>query len=259
MRLYCIPNLEELEGYEKIAQEYGLAYEYNDFFPPLIIVDTNKKTEIIEMYKRENRDRSKDTLHGAFLDVTVHSDDPAIYEISKQRVYESMDIAMELGVQAVIFHTNYIANFRLKPYQDQWIERNELFWRATLEKYPELQIYMENMFDESPDLLQRLAIRMADEKRFGVCLDFAHAYLSGTKLDDWVDKLGKYIKHIHINDCDGVADLHFPIGKGVIPWDKYGSYLEKLPKDISVLIEVRCLADLEESLRYMQNNGMLEN
>ena len=116
---------------------------------------------------------------------------------------------------------------------------------------------MENMFDESPDLLQRLAIAMEDEERFGVCLDFAHAYISGTNIEEWVNKLGKYTKHIHINDNDGVSDMHLPVGKGIFPWKKYTELLKKFPQEVSVLVEVRCLQDVKESIAYMEKMGLL--
>ncbi len=257
MKLYCIPKYEEIKGYEELAHKYNMAFEYNDFFVPSVFMNKQKINEIISNYKALERNRSLDTLHGAFLDVTIHSDDPEIYEISKSRVYQSMDIAKELGGKAVIFHTNFIANFHSKYYQDNWVERNRVFWREVLADYPSLSIYMENMFDESPDMLQRLAIAMEDENRFGVCLDFAHAYISGTSMDEWVDKLGKYTKHIHINDNDGVSDMHMAIGKGRLPWERYTEYIAKLSKEVSVLIEVRCLQDVKDSIAYMEKNGLL--
>lgn len=257
MKLYCIPKYEEIKGYEELAHKYNMAFEYNEFFVPSVFMNKQKINEIISNYKALERNRSLDTLHGAFLDVTIHSDDPEIYEISKRRVYQSMDIAKELGGKAVIFHTNFIANFHSKYYQDNWVERNRVFWREVLADYPSLSIYMENMFDESPDMLQRLAIAMEDEERFGVCLDFAHAYISGTSMDEWVDKLGKYTKHIHINDNDGVSDMHMAIGKGRLPWERYTEYIAKLSKEVSVLIEVRCLQDVKDSIVYMEKIGLL--
>ena len=257
MKLYCIPQYEEIKGYEELAHKYNMAFEYNEFFVPSVFMNKQRINEMIGNYKALERDRSQDTLHGAFLDVTIHSDDPEIYEISKKRVYQSMDIAKELGAKAVIFHTNFITNFHSKYYQDNWVERNRVFWRKVLADYPSLSVYMENMFDESPDMLQRLAIAMEDEERFSICLDFAHAYISGTNMDEWVDKLGKYTKHIHINDNDGISDMHMSIGKGRFPWERYTEYIAKFSKEVSVLIEVRCLQDVKDSIAYMEKNKLL--
>ena len=76
-------------------------------------------------------------------------------------------------------------------------------------------------------------------------------------MDEWVDKLGKYTKHIHINDNDGVSDMHMAIGKGRLPWERYTAYIAKLSKEVSVLIEVRCLQDVKDSIAYMEKNGLL--
>lgn len=257
MKLYCIPELLQLREFYECAKKYQVAFEYNEFFVPKTLMDKEETRRIIETYKSLDRDRSEDTLHGAFLDIVVNSDDPEIYEISKKRVYQCMDIAKEMGIKAVVFHTNYITNFKLESYRQGWIERNEKFWRETLKEYPDLMIYMENMFDEAPDMLCALAERMADEPRFGVCLDFAHAFVSGTPIDVWVDKLKPYIKHIHINDNDGVEDSHYPIGQGKFPWDKYIEWMQAIEGEPSVLIEVRGIEDFRNSAIFMKEQGLL--
>lgn len=259
MKLYAIPTLKELEEFCECSGKWNLAFEYNDFFVPETLMNPEKTKEIIEIYKSLDRDRSEDTLHGAFLDIVVNSEDPEIYEISKKRVYQCMEIARELGVRAVIFHTNYIVNFRLEYYKKCWAERNEAFWRNVLLDYPDLSVYMENMFDDSPDMLAALAEKMADEERFGVCLDFAHAFISGTPVAVWVDKLHPYIRHIHINDNNGLEDTHFPVGQGSFPWENYKIWLKKIERDPSVLIEVRGVKALKESLQFMNEKGLLED
>ncbi len=256
MKMYCIPKIEQLDEFYCYAKERNLAFEYNDFFVPKVLEDQEKTQQLIDTYKRLERDRCEDTLHGAFMDIVVNSEDPKIYEISRKRVCQCMDIARQLGVKAVVFHTNYITNFRLKFYRERWQERNECFWREMLALYPELMIYMENMFDESPDMLRELAHRMEDEARFGVCLDFAHAYISGTPIEEWVTQLAPYIKHIHVNDNDGIEDSHLPVGSGAFPWEKYKQYMQQLGEDVSVLIEVRSMEALKASVCFMQERGL---
>lgn len=78
-----------------------------------------------------------------------------------------------MGIKAVVFHTNYIVNFRLQSYIDSWLDRNEKFWQSILREYPEQMIYIENMFDDAPGMLLNLYERMSDEPHFKVCLDVA--------------------------------------------------------------------------------------
>lgn len=251
-KLYCIPTLDRLEDFVHFSEEYGASFEYNEFFMPYILDDPQKTKDIMDMYLKTGRDVSNDTLHGAFLDICVDSADPKIFAVSDLRVRQSMDIAERMGLKAVIFHTNYIVNFRLDSYCQNWLEGNEHYWRSLLKDYQGLQVYIENMFDDKPILLSTLAKRMQDEPRFGVCLDIAHAAISGTPLDVWMNAMEPYVKHLHINDNDGIQDLHAVIGKGVINWEAFTGWCQNLAEKPSILIEVRGFNDLKASVENME-------
>ncbi len=250
----CIPTLKQLSSYTAFSKEYHAAFEYNDFFLPAVLDNEEQKKRIIETYKNLDRDRSHDTVHGAFLDVCVNSDDPKIFSVSDLRVHQSMDIANELGAKAVIFHTNYIVNFRLQHYLDTWLTRNEQYWKRILKEYPKMQIYLENMFDDTPVLLTKLAERMKEEPRFSVCFDTAHAFISGSPLYDWFRDMKPYAAHLHINDNNGIEDLHQAVGRGIFPWENFRDWIASLEKKPSILIEVRSFEDLQQSVHFMQQN-----
>lgn len=257
-RLYCIPKLEQINDFVTFSQSYHAGFEYNDFFLPDILDRPEKVTELIDAYTALDRDRSADTLHGAFLDICINSDDSTIYAASDARVHQSMDIAMRLGVKAVIFHTNHIPNFRLKSYRESWLSRNVTYWKALLKEYPSLEIYIENMFDEEPFLLCALAKAMVYEPRFGVCLDFAHAHISHTPLEEWCAALKPYTRHLHINDNDKKEDTHHPVGSGSLSWNTYQDFIDGIPtpQRPSVLIEVRSHMDLMQSVSYMKEHRL---
>ena len=181
-----------------------------------------------------------------------------IYKVSDYRVHQSLDIALRLGVRAVIFHTNHISNFKLKSYQDNWLNRNEQYWRRILKEYPALDIYIENMFDMDDYLLKKLAIKMTNEPRFGVCLDVAHAFIGTQPLNEWFYDLSPYIRHLHINDNNGIEDSHNPVGSMDVPWNLYRDYIQSLPSEKlpSVLIEVNDYDDLVSSVEYMKDNKL---
>ena len=88
--LYIIPKRDNIEESLRLSKEYNAYFEYNDFFIPAVLDDEEKKKELISFYKSLPRDRSRDTLHGAFLDVTLHSSDAKIREVSEFRVRQSM-------------------------------------------------------------------------------------------------------------------------------------------------------------------------
>lgn len=257
-KLYCIPKPEQIDKYLTFSKHYNAGFEYNDFFLPHVLDHPEKVQTLLDFYCSLDRDRSEDTLHGVFLDICVNSDDPLIVRVSDYRIHQSMNIARSLGVKAVIFHTNHIPNFRLESYRKGWLARNCSYWKMLLAEYPDLEIYLENMFDEEPELLRLLAEEMKDEPRFGVCLDFAHAFLSNTPLEKWGADLKMYVTHLHLNDNDKDMDTHNPIGAGALPWDLYQNFIESIPEEKrpSVLIEVRGYDDLDASVSYLKQHHL---
>lgn len=244
---YGIPEFHRLREWS----ELGIPFEYNDFMWPWILDDEAEVRRRIEAYRALDRDRSADTLHGPFLDITVHSQDRLIRENSESRIRQACGIASELGVRAVIVHTNFIPNFYDTSYRSGWLDSNDAFFTRLLKEYPGLWIYMENMFDEEPDLLTALAQRM-EGRRFGVALDIAHAHISRTDIEQWHRACAPYIRHYHINDNHGRQDEHLPLGQGNIDWRRVFPLLQP---EASVLLEVRSLEHYRQSFHFAKDLG----
>ena len=256
-RISIIPQRDNMEESLRLSKEYNANFEYNDFFLPFVLDDEEKKKEIIDFYKSIDRDRSEDTMHGAFLDVTLHSTDDRIREVSELRVRQSMEIAKELGIRGVVFHTNMIANFKDAVYMKKWVDTNVAFYKKLLQEYPGIYVFVENMFDFDPDMLLALAKEMGSEPHFGICLDYAHATISKVEAKKWFEVLKPYIKHMHINDNDLKNDLHMAIGTGNINYKELKELLESCEIEPSILVEVSKLEDQEASLVYMKKEGLL--
>ncbi len=254
---YVIPHLDNISESLALAQEYNFGFEYNDFFSPDVLCDPDKVKSLAKEYK-SHRLPGHCTLHGAFLDVTVFSDDKEICRVSRKRVIQSMDAARIIGAEAVIFHTNHNPLLKSEGYIKNWLDRNENFWRDIIPSYPEISVYMENMFDDSPDMLSAVAEKLSDLKNFGVCFDYAHAMSFGraVPIDEWVSKLAPYVKHLHINDNDLVHDLHLPVGSGKIDWNKFAEYFSRYFTNCTVLIETTAVADQRKSAEYLKKLGL---
>lgn len=254
-KLLIIPDKDNLEAYLEIAKNNNLGFEYNDFFLPHILDDEKKVADTINYYKSQIDLPDYCTSHGAFLDVTIFSDDRKIYEVSDCRIEQSLNIAQELGVKGVVFHTNYIPNFTLESYRKSWVERNYLYWSEKLRKYPQMNIYMENMFDTDWELLAELAEKLSVYDNFGICFDYAHAHVFGDekKIDCWVEAFAPYVKHIHINDNDFKSDLHLALGEGIIDWNKFKEHYEGHFYDATVLLELKGVDKVKASLELLDS------
>ena len=166
-RLLIIPDINNIEKSLELAAEYNLGFEYNDFFDPEVLDDENRIGELIDAYKKYQLP-SYSTLHGAFFDVIPFSKDKKIREVSMLRIKQSIDVARRLGVAAVVFHTNYNPFLNSDGYKKIWVEENVTLWSEILEANKDLDIYLENMFDTSPDMLKMLAERLSVYSNFGL-------------------------------------------------------------------------------------------
>ena len=143
-QILIVPNRNRLEDCLYLAEKYHLGFEYNDFYLPEVLDNTEKTEEYINVYKQDKMPAYA-TVHGAFYDVIPFSVDKKIREISQLRIEQSIDVAKMMGANAVIFHTNYNPFLSSQAYNPFWLESNKLYWEGVLERHPEIDIYLENM------------------------------------------------------------------------------------------------------------------
>lgn len=249
-RFLIVSKMERLGEYLKIAKEYDVSFEINDFFEPDILDDVTKQREIVAAYKEAGVPKNS-TLHGAFYDVTVFSQDARIREVSRYRMVQSMEIAREIGVRGVVFHTNHNPYLSGRDYIQNVITTTSECLKDLLKNYPDIDIYLENMFDKKPEVLVGISENLRDYNNFGVCLDWAHASIYGDFADVWMEQIAQYVKHIHVNDNDLVDDLHWAVGEGKINWEQFAGYYKKHLGSCSVLVETNDPVDQRKSLDYL--------
>lgn len=250
--IYMVPDYLQLQASVDLAAEYGLCFEYNDFFFPEILDNEAAIEERIQAYTSVGRDCSKDTMHGAFFDVTVFSSDSKIREIAMLRMRQSMEIAKRMGLRGVIFHGNYLPFLRRESYDAAWLSYTEKAVRTLTKEYPGIGIYLENMFEDSPELMVCLAERLKDVPEFGLCIDYAHALLTSGKGEPWMRLAAPYLKHMHINDHHFEADVHLVPGEGSTDWQEFCALKERYAPEATVLCEVRGLEATKRSVDFIK-------
>jgi len=256
-QVLIIPNRDQLEECLQLAEKYNLGFEYNDFFIPDVLDDNIQTESIIAEYKKQDLPAFT-TLHGAFFDVTPFSEDAKIREISDLRIEQSIRIAKKLGAKAVIFHTNYNPFLNSKDYIQGWIQTNAAYWSRVMERHPEINIYLENMFDTTPDIMEALSEKLSVYGNYGVCLDYAHASLSKVAPEVWAKRLGRFVKHVHVNDNDLVSDLHLAWGDGQINRSHFYECFETYFKEATVLIETTPMENKIRSLEMLKKEDFIK-
>ena len=251
-----VSKVERLEEHLELAKQYGVAFELNDFFNPAVLEDETRQKQIIEKYLQAGLPEGS-TMHGAFLDVTVFSRDPLIREVSQRRMRQSMEIARKLHVKGVVFHTNVNPMLSSREYDMLAIDMTAEYLKTLLTDFSDIEIYLENMFDASPDIVVRISERLKDFSNYGVCFDYAHAVIYGFPVAIWIRQLAPYMKHIHINDNDLNHDLHLALGTGKIIWSQFFDYYDTYFSNCSVLIETTQPEAQRISLEYLTDIGGL--
>jgi len=255
-KLLIIPDINDLENTLSLSEEYNLGFEYNDFFVPGVLDDDKAIENIVSGYKTEKLP-DYTTMHGAFFDVIPFSVDEKIKEISMLRINQSLSVAKKIGVKAVVFHTNYNSFLNSASYIDSWVKQNTEIWQGILSENKDINIYLENMFDDSPCVLKELADNLKNNENFGICLDWAHASISDVEPCEWAKALGEYVKHVHINDNDLKSDLHLAWGSGQIDRFKFYDCYEKYFNEATVLIETSGSENKKKSLEQLKNDKFI--
>lgn len=255
-KFLIIPKASKQKASLELAHEYDLGFEFNDFFMPNVLDDEAVQKKIIGEYKAAGLPEYC-TLHGAFFDVIPFSPDERIRAIGDMRIRQSVSAARGIGARAVVFHTNYNPFLSSPEYVKGWIEQNAAYWNGILTEFPDMNIYLENMFDSTPDIMAELAERLCGHGNFGICFDYAHAALTAVPQREWTEKLGRYVRHIHINDNDLQSDLHLAVGDGMIDWNEFYGLYDNYMDKATVLIETSSLENQRRSIERLLSDGFM--
>ncbi len=201
----CISTIEELDVNE--FNKAGCGVELQDFVEPNLSEDQIEK--LVHDYSEELPELTGiKSLHGPFLDLKPSSPDKDIRRISQLKYRRTLQIAHELDVQFVVFHS------QINPYLNQSFLRElnnrqaAAFWKAIMEMTPyKGKVVIENVFEESPYMLKELIDHIGQD-RIAINLDIGHMNIGHSSLSEWVHILGEKIEYLHIHGNNGMEDQH---------------------------------------------------
>ena len=129
-----------------------------------------------------------------------------------------------------------------------------MFWKEFLQDDPGIQIVLENVLEETPDMLLEI-VKGVDDERLRLCLDIGHvnAY-SEIPVMDWLVAWTPYLSHFHIHNNDGSFDSHNALNDGNIPVKYLLLHAEYMCPDATLTLEL--LQD-EPSVRWLKENELL--
>jgi len=193
-------------------------------------------------------------VHGPTYDMLIGAIDPYVREATKRRICEALNIAKKINASFIVLHINYIEDF-YKHRIDKWIENASNLLDSLTDEYS-IDIHLENQAEKDPKIFSHL-LKNLNNKRVGFCIDVGHILgYSNRPIEEWIDETAPWIREIHLHETIRKKDLHLPLGKGLINWNRIIELLEengiKL-RELTITLEPRSEADLIHNLKYLDD------
>jgi sugar phosphate isomerase/epimerase len=177
------------------------------------------------------------TVHAPFRDLNIASLNPGAYEAARADMMQSIQIAARIGATVMNVHPG-IHGYYPDQYWPEMKRRERKVYEelaafgsdhgilVTAENLIQTNVHFEDTWNLDG------IIKLYDEwdaELKGVCLDTGHANQAGLDVPSAIRRLGKRIKHLHLQDNHGgPIDEHLPIGEGLIEWDAVFDALEEI-------------------------------
>jgi len=197
-------------------------------------------------------------VHLPYHDLQPGSLDDLILDATRQRLQKAMEVARVYRPKYLVAHAYFIPLYN--DLFSKWLNRAVNTWNRTLAVWPEHPVlYLENVRENDPRPLSDLLCELSGINRVRCCLDLGHwsSYGGGGQyqnLSKWMQTLAPYLGHMHLHDNDGVADKHWGLGQGVIPWQELFFGLELLELTPSFTLETHTQESFGQSCTFIREH-----
>jgi len=155
--------------------------------------------------------------HGPFYNLAVAGRDAHIAEYSYQSLSAGIEAARVLGSPLMVFHTGYLPQMPPTS-REKWLTTfcEKLTRLLDVASTNGIVLAMENTYEPDTTLFEEIFAQV-QHPFLGMCFDTGHAACFATiPPTDWIEKFSEQIVHLHLSDNDGLSDLHWGLGKGVV-------------------------------------------
>lgn len=208
-------------------------------------------------------------MHGPFMGLNIASADPGVQAVVAERLDQALNIAQALEITQIVIHSPYTT----------WAHNNLDNWPNQRERLYELThltidaavkraadqgcvFVLENIEDVNPADRRGLVESFASPA-LALSIDTGHAaYAFGSTgappVDYFVHDAGNLLQHVHLQDADGYADRHWPIGYGNINWRAIFDRLTVITSNPRLIIEIREKSKIQASAAHSVELGLAQ-
>ena len=150
------------------------------------------------------------------------------------------EMARVLKPEILVVHSGISEDIKKWELEKLWLEETIKFWKEEIKKYEKekIKVVIENLVEEASDILIKLCDAINSDFLV-LCLDIGHMNVfSKLSPSDWVKKMDKRLKYVHLHDNKGKRDEHLPVGKGNINFESFFDSIKNSVNDITIALEL---------------------
>ena len=200
-------------------------------------LDKTRTRQLVKISRSRNLSYS---VHAPICDLNLATLNPELRPWVMSRMERSLRNAASLGAKSVVLHPGtHGALSWVRPGED---------WRANRQSIERLHRFGDRLGVEVTveNISANYAIlgRVEDFLRLyhewgdapSMTLDIGHSHVKG-QTEEYLRKLGRRIRHVHVNDNKGDFDTHLAVGSGTIRWRRVLRALLETGFDGDLVIE----------------------
>jgi len=168
----------------------------------------------------------------------------SIREASLLEMFNSLEVAAELGSQKVVLHPGHIGGMGIYVEETALTHaNNSLAAIIDCAQTLGLCVCLENMFPRYRAFVEPIDFVEILQRFPGLklTLDTGHANIGnpgGRRILEFIEKFGQRIGHLHVSDNFGERDDHIPLGDGKIDFVKIVKALKQCEYDDTATLEI---------------------
>ncbi len=258
------PLMEEgLQGFIPFAASLGLRYVEIRSERPYALPQDMGKNDLENIEEKLASLSLEPIVHSAVYDINIASLNPLIRKASIRQMVESIRFAAKIGAKIVIIHPGRLP----KDFPPIYLKNSRINLLTSLNVMARMagRIGVMLAIENSPrGRAHRLVaipqehlyiLKRLESAHVGALLDLGHAHTWGLDLREYIKSLAKYILLFHLHDNRGDSDEHLPLGKGNIDLRGVGEEIQKLSKEVPLILNMRQKEDIVKSIKFLEKIG----
>ncbi|PSL18154.1 sugar phosphate isomerase/epimerase family protein [Shimia abyssi] len=239
--------------------------------PEFCMADILKSPEMFVDMARQKLDgwRGRLGIHGPFGGFELDTKDKETRAVVQDRLAQAIAVCEALGATQMVLHSPFdlwdVHNFGNGPKDlERRVSQIIDTLGPTLKRAEELGVVLvlENIKDVDPGH-RAAVVDAADSSALRLSVDTGHANWAHTMagapaVDRFITDANQMLSHVHLQDTDGYADRHWPLGTGNIAWHGVFEAIKRCKSDPHLIVEINDFDRVQESVAHLEALGLAQ-